>query len=145
MQKTSLYIATPCNPETTQLYKGRKPSFSRPNLCGIITCHDFISIDFIKRQLQSSPKDALTLLLGVFDRQVDILFILLGVKDYVTRSISINMSWCKRLWSISSRAHFIAITGVYFSVLGGAYCSLGKSNTKYVSDFFSFLSFFLAI
>ncbi|KAI9362689.1 hypothetical protein BD770DRAFT_381586 [Pilaira anomala] len=41
------------------------------------------------------------------------------------------MSWCKRLWSISSRAHFIAITGVYFSVLGGAYCSLGKSNTKY--------------
>ncbi|KAI8886270.1 hypothetical protein K501DRAFT_283889 [Backusella circina FSU 941] len=35
------------------------------------------------------------------------------------------------MWSLASKAHVIAVTGVYFSVLGGAFCSLGKANSRY--------------
>lgn len=141
LQQTSLYIATPCNPTTTHLFHGSKRQLTQPNACGTITCHDFTSLEFIRRQLDRSLTDTLSLLLGVFDQPIDILFLVL-VKDYITRSIRINMSWCRKMWSISSRAHYIAVTGVYFSVLGGAYCSLGKSNTKYVSDTFYFYFFY---
>jgi hypothetical protein len=131
LHHTSLYISNPLNPATTNLYKGSKSYGS--NCYGFITCYDYQTIEFIIQVFQSSPIDTMTLLLGGFNCNVDMLFILLD-KDYIARSVVVNMSWCRRMWSIASRAHMIAVTGVYYSVLGGAYCSLGKSNAKYVSN-----------
>lgn len=130
MQNTGLYISDPLNPDTTRLYK--VGNSDRVNCYGLVTCSDYQTVEYIVRVLRSSPGDLMTLLLGVFNCKIDILFILLD-KDYIAKSAVVNMSWCRRMWSIASRAHMIAVTGVYYSVLGGAYCSLGKSNTKYVS------------
>lgn len=108
---------------------------------GIITCHDVESIETIQSRILTSPQSSLRMLLaGCVSRETRlpinkpiVLFILLNTELYVQRSIKINMNWCRRMWHLASRAHMIAVTGVYYSVLGGAYCSLGKANTKYVS------------
>lgn len=73
------------------------------------------------------------MLLGGFCRKVEAIFIVLDRSDWIKRSLILDMSWCRRMWSVFSKAHLIAVTSTYYSVLGGAYCSLGKSNTKYVS------------
>lgn len=39
----------------------------------------------------------------------------------------------RRIWSLAAKASLIAFTGVYYSVLGGAYSSLSKANVSYVS------------
>lgn len=125
-------MSDPCHPERTQLYK--KGLVKKTDCYGLVTCHDYQTMEFLLDVFNSSPKDTMTLLLGVFHCKIDVMLILLD-KNYVATSAIVNMSWCRRIWSIASRAHRIAITGVYYSVLGGAYCSLGKSNTKYVSFF----------
>lgn len=71
------------------------------------------------------------MLLGGFCRKVEAIFIVLDRSDWIRRSLILDMSWCRRMWSVFSKAHLIAVTSTYYSVLGGAYCSLGKSNTKY--------------
>jgi hypothetical protein len=137
----SVYISKPSVPTNTYLSLGPKKPTTSGYHYGIITCHDVESIEAIRRRLSDSPQSSLRMLLGgcaprkkriVIDQTL-VLFILLNTKLFVQRSIRINMSWCRRMWSLASRAHMIAVTGVYYSVLGGAYCSLGKSNTKYVS------------
>ncbi|KAL4212085.1 actin protein 5 [Rhizopus microsporus] len=60
-----------------------------------------------------------------------ILYILLYPSTYVTASTRLNMAWSRRMWTLASEADRIAFTGVYYSVLGGAYCSLGKQNARY--------------
>ncbi|KAI8391726.1 uncharacterized protein BYT42DRAFT_543232 [Radiomyces spectabilis] len=44
-----------------------------------------------------------------------------------------NMSWHRRLWALVAKADSIAFISVYYSVLGGAYSSLGKSNAFYAT------------
>jgi hypothetical protein len=137
LRKTSLYISNATNPRITHLHlgKGQVLDDLRTEYCGIITCHDFQSLQYIVKSIDTTPDIALSLLLKCFDRSVNVAFIVLNTSEYIPRSIKINMSWCRKMWSLSSRAHFIAVTGVYYSVLGGAFCSLGKSNTKYVSEY----------
>lgn len=139
LQHTCLYISKPCNPTTSYLYRGNRPKGILTG-CGIITCYDYQTIEYIIRVLQTSPSEALTLLLGRFNISVTVLFIILD-KDYVKRSAVVNMSWCRRIWSIVSRAHMIAVTGIYYSVLGGAFCSLGKTNSIYVGSIHISFSF----
>ncbi|KAI8367297.1 hypothetical protein BD560DRAFT_141078 [Blakeslea trispora] len=52
-------------------------------------------------------------------------------EDVMERSIHIDMAWCRRIWTLATRAHLVSVTGVYYSVLGGAFCSLGKDNKQY--------------
>ncbi|ORZ01555.1 hypothetical protein BCR43DRAFT_182693 [Syncephalastrum racemosum] len=39
----------------------------------------------------------------------------------------------RRMWAVASRADMLAFTGVYYSVLGGAYSSLGKEKSFYAA------------
>lgn len=115
----------------------------------IIRCHDYQCIEAVQKRLIQIPRATITVLLGaclISDSIVTIdkpatLFILLDADNYIQRSFTVNMSWCRRMWSLASRAHMISVTGVYYSVLGGAYCSLGKSNSKYVSFCILFIKY----
>lgn len=134
---TSLHFADPRNPTNTKRHKKRQGANSNYRFAaeyGIITCHDYQTLGYIRRSFCSSPDQALTALLGGFiPIRVNTLVIVLNLDEYIRRSVTVNMFWCRKMWSLASKAHMIAVTGVYYSMLGGAYCSLGKSNTKYVS------------
>lgn len=126
------YASLPSYPSKTYLLYGNKKTTINP-LHGIITCHDYQTIDWIIQMAKFSPKISLALLLNSFtQKNIKTLFVMLNVEQYVSRSVKINLKWCKRLWSLQARAHMISFAGVYYSVLGGAFCSLGKSNSKYV-------------
>ncbi|KAG2209312.1 hypothetical protein INT46_003981 [Mucor plumbeus] len=136
-QHHNIYFSRPNSPHHVQLFAGN--THKRQNYMGIVRCHDYQCIEAIQKRLIQIPKATITVLLGAcllpdsiitIDKPVT-LFILLNAENYIKRSFIVNMSWCRRMWSLASRAHMISVTGVYYSVLGGAYCSLGKNNSKY--------------
>ncbi|CAO0789995.1 unnamed protein product [Mucor circinelloides] len=142
-QHHNIYFSRSNNPHHVDLFMGKQHR-KRQNYTSIIRCYDYQCIEAIQTRLKQAPDAAFTVLLGailrvdssifsIVDKPVT-LFVLLDADSYVRRSFTVNMSWCRRLWSLASRAHMISVTGVYYSVLGGAYCSLGKSNSKYVSS-----------
>ncbi|KAL7320539.1 hypothetical protein PS15m_000419 [Mucor circinelloides] len=139
-QHHNIYFSRSNNPHHVDLFMGNKHR-KRQNYTSVIRCYDYQCIEAIQTRLKQAPDAAFTVLLGaslrvdssivsVVDKPVTF-FVLLDTDSYVRRSFTVNMSWCRRLWSLASRAHMISVTGVYYSVLGGAYCSLGKSNSKY--------------
>lgn len=133
-EETKVYVSSSLHPLKTKLVYGNK-SKSSNQPAGIVTCHDYQTLEWIKQLSAELPKQTWSLLLNGFTHiNLKTLYVVLNPRNYVSRSVTINMNWCKRLWSLETRAHMISVTGVYYSVLGGAYCSLGKSNTKYVSD-----------
>lgn len=141
-QHHNIYFSRSNNPHHVELFTG-KYHRKRQNYTSIIRCYDYQCIEAIRKRLKEAPDATCAVLLGasllvdssifsVIDKPVT-LFVLLDADKYIQRSFTVNMSWCRRMWSLASRAHMISVTGVYYSVLGGAYCSLGKSNSKYVS------------
>lgn len=142
-QHHNIYFSRSNNPHHVDLFKG-KHYRKRQKYASIIRCYDYQCIEAIRERSKEAPDATWTVLLGaslllvdssilsVIDQPVT-LFVLLDADSYIQRSFTVNMSWCRRMWSLASRAHMISVTGVYYSVLGGAYCSLGKSNSKYVS------------
>ncbi|KAL9541022.1 hypothetical protein MBANPS3_009353 [Mucor bainieri] len=139
-QHHNIYFSRPSNPHHVDLFTG-KHHRKRQKYTSIIRCYDYQSIEAIRKRLIEAPDATFAVLLGasllvnpsipnVIDKPVT-LFVVLDADNYIQRSFTVNMSWCRRMWSLASRAHMISVTGVYYSVLGGAYCSLGKSNSKY--------------
>ncbi|CAO3702536.1 unnamed protein product [Rhizopus stolonifer] len=51
--------------------------------------------------------------------------------DYLSRSFRINWNESRQWWNLASQSDKTAFVSVYYSVLGGAYCSLGKQNSRY--------------
>ena len=133
LQHTSLYVSDPLCPKLTKpLFNCHSHEKKLLYKSGIITCLDYETLEYILDSIKMAPGKSLALLSTGFEQHVDIICITLDTNHYIARSIRINMDWCRRMWSLSCREHMIAVTGVYYSVLGGAYCSLGKSNSKYV-------------
>ncbi|KAK4511097.1 uncharacterized protein ATC70_012308 [Mucor velutinosus] len=139
-QHHNIYFSRSNNPHLVDLLTG-KHHRKRQKYTSTIFCYDYQCIEAIQKRLKEAPDAACTMLLGAsllvdvsifsaIDEPVT-LFVLLDADSYVQRSCTVNMSWCRRMWSLASRAHMISVTSVYYSVLGGAYCSLGKSNSKY--------------
>ncbi|KAI8645207.1 hypothetical protein BD408DRAFT_411981 [Parasitella parasitica] len=137
-RRHNIYFSRPNDPRHVELFAEKRYRCSQ-GYVGIVRCHDYQCIEAIKKGLHQMPNPTTTVLLGgcllnsldlVLDKAAT-LIILLNAGDYVRRSFTVNMSWCRRMWDLASRAHMISLTGVYYSVLGGAYCSLGKSNLKY--------------
>lgn len=135
LYEMSVYLSNASNPTITSLRFGKKQRRSTltGKWCGIVTTYDCQTISYIATILNGSPSACVTMLLGGFCRKVEAIFVVLDTSESIKKSTTIDMSWCRRMWSIFSKAHLVAITSVYYSVLGGAYCSLGKSNSKYVS------------
>ncbi|CAO3657492.1 unnamed protein product [Mucor hiemalis] len=133
LYETSVYLSNASNPAITSLRFGKKQRRSTltGKWSGIVTTYDCQSISYIATILKGSPSACVTMLLGGFCHKVEAIFVVLDTSESIKRSATIDMSWCRRMWSVFSKAHLIAITSVYYSVLGGAYCSLGKSNSKY--------------
>ncbi|KAF7732281.1 hypothetical protein EC973_005176 [Apophysomyces ossiformis] len=121
----------------------RSPSNNQEEECsvayGIITCREYQTLEAIKTRMDDQNEVPRLLLGGCLsvnngkvkiENQV-IIYVRLN-KDYVKRAyILYNLSWYRRIWSLTSRADVLAFTGVYYSVLGGAYSSLGKTNLAY--------------
>ncbi|KAI9027580.1 hypothetical protein CLU79DRAFT_584652 [Phycomyces nitens] len=107
---------------------------------GRIVCYDCRTVEAIKDRVLTNQAAAIQLLIGGCLRagQTDRLplpgapielWVELDIKSYMERMNRIpSMSWARMMWTIASRADIVAFTGVYFSVLGGAYSSLGKTN-----------------
>ncbi|KAI9473631.1 MAG: hypothetical protein EXX96DRAFT_312411 [Benjaminiella poitrasii] len=143
INQVNLYISNPFNPISLRLVHQISKNVKQnriSSLYGIVICHDHQTIELLDQLLETSANPIMAMLLngcmndgqGLQQNSTFInLVILLNVKDYIPRSMIIDKAWCSRMWAIASRAHLLAVTGVYFSVLGGAFCSLGKSNTKY--------------
>ncbi|CAO3679897.1 unnamed protein product [Rhizopus microsporus] len=93
-------------------------------------------MEAMKKMMENQQDTFILLLLAGFpdfpkEENGGILYILLYPSTYVTASTRLNMAWSRRMWTLASEADRIAFTGVYYSVLGGAYCSLGKQNARY--------------
>ncbi|KAI8076505.1 uncharacterized protein B0P05DRAFT_588156 [Gilbertella persicaria] len=122
-----VYIANPFDPiHVDRLIKGH----DREGWKIQVTCHHYQTIERLRLYLTTNPM-ALNLMIAAIEVDVSHLYIMLDTAHYVSRSMRVYMPWCKRIWTLVTRAHRMAVTGVYYSVLGGAFCSLGKNNKDY--------------
>ncbi|KAI7907394.1 uncharacterized protein BX663DRAFT_495759 [Cokeromyces recurvatus] len=118
VKHVNVYISNPSNPTLTShvIHKESVKKDYSSTILDIVICYDYSTIEILERLLKHSTPSIITMLLDI---------------KYVQRSMIIDKAWCSRMWAIASKAHLLAVTGVYYSMLGGAFCSLGKSNTKY--------------
>lgn len=96
---------------------------------GMIYCYDYQVMETLLDILSTQPHSLYLLATAFQSIPSHILIFLAPV--YVTRSIRIDMAWSRRLWQLSVWADQVAFRAIYYSVLGGAYCSLGKANKRY--------------
>ncbi|KAL0078788.1 hypothetical protein F4703DRAFT_1796871 [Phycomyces blakesleeanus] len=108
---------------------------------GRIFCYDCRTVEAIQDRVLTNQVGAIQLLIGGCLRANKTdklplpgapieLRIELDINNYLRRTSRIpSMSWARMMWTVASRADLVAFTGVYFSVLGGAYSSLGKTNS----------------
>ncbi|OBZ89477.1 hypothetical protein A0J61_02484 [Choanephora cucurbitarum] len=128
----SVYIADPIYPKRVKrIQKGTRGE----GWIVRVVCHEHQVIDWIVQSLLTQPslsqyaliKTALVDATDVYRIYIEL------AEDYIPRSSRLNMTWYRRIWTLATRAHLISFTGVYYSVLGGAFCSLGKDNRQYAS------------
>ncbi|PHZ16033.1 uncharacterized protein RHIMIDRAFT_56225 [Rhizopus microsporus ATCC 52813] len=129
----TIYISKPTCPLQTCLLK--RSHYENKKRRGIVYCKDCQTMEAMKKMMENQDTFTLLLLAGFPDfpkeENGSILYILLYPFAYIAASTRLNMAWSRRMWTLASEADRIAFTGVYYSVLGGAYCSLGKQNTQY--------------
>ncbi|KAI8096797.1 uncharacterized protein BX664DRAFT_324844 [Halteromyces radiatus] len=154
--KAIVWIPNPRQPSETLLLYGKKKQRRRHHPFiyeATIHCYDPVSLDLIidaaisathqdqvsswwqllvygcllatavdtRTQIMQNSKDELTYMLYL---RLD--------DDYIRHSFQkINMMGYRLTWRVATKEDMVAFTSVYFSVLGGAYSSLGKSNHKY--------------
>ncbi|KAI8991155.1 hypothetical protein BDF20DRAFT_908957 [Mycotypha africana] len=98
----------------------------------LVTCYDCRIFSRIQGYLSS--KDLLepvkVMLLGRLP-PITAQTVKISIRLAQTLLFPLTMCWHKRIWNLTLREHLIVYTSTYFSVLGGAYCSLGKQNTNY--------------
>ncbi|KAI9317059.1 hypothetical protein BX666DRAFT_137714 [Dichotomocladium elegans] len=113
---------------------------SPPYYHGVVVCYDYQTIEAITLGMDADKKTFALLLatsvpgfssITAISTATIVLDLVLD-KEYIVRACRLtNMSWCRRLWALASRANLVAFTGVYYGVLGGAYSSLSKANASY--------------
>lgn len=106
---------------------------------GTIRCLDYQTLEAIQARLCTDLALSTHLLCSLFDwslkKTTCAMVIDITLDDgYMYRACRLsNLSWSRRMWAVASRASFLAFTSVFYSVLGGAYSSLSKANSRYVS------------
>ncbi|CDS05594.1 hypothetical protein LRAMOSA08122 [Lichtheimia ramosa] len=104
---------------------------------GTIRCLDYQTLEAIQARLCTDLALSTHLLCSLFDwslkKTTCAMVIDITLDDgYMYRACRLsNLSWSRRMWAVASRASFLAFTSVFYSVLGGAYSSLSKANSRY--------------
>ncbi|KAI7871447.1 hypothetical protein BDF14DRAFT_1760905 [Spinellus fusiger] len=112
--------------------------FSKKKVFGTVQCYERKTMEYIKQCLSSNDVSLYLLAGGILaDMKVpsvqgDIELTLTLNPNYMHHETRIpSMLWCYCLWTLSAQAERVAFTSVFFSVIGGACSSLGKTNTVY--------------
>ncbi|KAI9245992.1 hypothetical protein BY458DRAFT_560659 [Sporodiniella umbellata] len=133
MKEYSVYIASQRQPWTEFFLWAGKAAKEKKQFEGRITFDDVGLLEYVQGILKEQERACVGLLCTGFDlRQQSTVRLTLTLQtDYLTRSIRLDWHSERRLQRWWNETDQKAFAGLYYAVLGGAYCSLGKENQRY--------------